>query len=54
MKSIIKKCPECRSYTLESTCKKCGTQTVSTLPPRFSPEDRFAKYRIKVLYGKDR
>jgi H/ACA ribonucleoprotein complex subunit 3 len=37
---------------MEEKCPKCGEPTVSTLPPRFSPQDRFGKYRIKVMYGK--
>jgi len=53
MKSLIKKCFKCGLYTLEDICPKCGGQTFSSLPPRFSPEDKYGKYRIKLLYGKE-
>jgi len=45
MRSIMKKCPVCGRYTMEDECPVCGERTVSPLPPRFSPEDRYGKYR---------
>jgi H/ACA ribonucleoprotein complex subunit 3 len=53
MKSLIKKCGKCNIYTLEDKCPKCGNDTISSLPPRFSPEDKYGKYRIRLLYGKE-
>ena len=45
MKSLIRKCPECRRYTLKKACPICGNHTVMSIPPRFSPEDPRGKYR---------
>ncbi len=46
--SNIKTCPDCRDYTLKDECQKCGAGVVSPHPPRFSPEDRYGKYRRKL------
>ncbi len=53
MRSIMKKCGSCGSYTLEDSCKKCGGMAISVIPPRYSPQDRYGKYRMKMLYGKE-
>ena len=45
MKTKIMKCFECDRYTLKNECDVCGTSTTMTCPPRFSPEDRYGKYR---------
>jgi H/ACA ribonucleoprotein complex subunit 3 len=41
----MKKCPSCKIYTFKDTCPKCSERTVSTEPPRYSPEDKYGKYR---------
>ncbi|RLF71172.1 MAG: RNA-protein complex protein Nop10 [Thermoplasmata archaeon] len=55
MRSKIKRCPSCRMYTLKDICPRCNQSTVSTFPPRFSPEDRWGEYRrrekLKRLKG---
>ncbi|HOT06060.1 MAG: Ribosome biogenesis protein Nop10 [Methanosaeta sp. PtaB.Bin039] len=45
MRSKILRCPACDSYTLKEICPNCGTATRGTRPARFSPEDRYGKYR---------
>jgi H/ACA ribonucleoprotein complex subunit 3 len=45
----MKKCPICKIYTFKEKCPKCEGKTVSIQPPRFSPEDRFGKYRRKAM-----
>jgi len=45
---LIKKCPVCGRYTLEDYCPVCKSRTKSAHPPRFSPEDRYVKYRIQL------
>jgi len=45
MHTLIRKCPNCGRYTLKEKCPVCGESTVEALPPRFSPEDRYGKYR---------
>lgn len=37
-------------YTLKDKCEKCGT-TRTAHPPKFSFEDKYAKYRRKVKFG---
>ncbi len=41
----IYKCLKCNEYTLKEKCPRCGSETVRPLPPRFSPEDRYGKWR---------
>ncbi|MEM0129917.1 MAG: RNA-protein complex protein Nop10 [Thermoplasmatales archaeon] len=53
MKTLILKCPKCGNYTMNARCPVCGSATISSLPPRFSPQDRFGKYRMRILYGKE-
>lgn len=43
----IFKCPKCKRYTLEKECNFCKVTTESSKPPKYNPEDRFQKYRIK-------
>jgi H/ACA ribonucleoprotein complex subunit 3 len=41
----------CGKYTLkQELCPYCGGKVISPHPPKFSPEDRYAKYRRKILY----
>ncbi|MBI1971884.1 MAG: nucleolar RNA-binding Nop10p family protein [Candidatus Aenigmarchaeota archaeon] len=40
-------------YTLKETCPKCGSKTRSVHPMKFSPEDRYGKYRRAANYTSD-
>ncbi|MCU0798490.1 MAG: RNA-protein complex protein Nop10 [Candidatus Thermoplasmatota archaeon] len=51
MRSRIKRCNDCRTYTLKDQCPKCGLAVINTFPPRYSPEDRYGKYRRMARYG---
>ncbi len=51
MKCGIKKCPSCKAYTMEGACPKCGAKAECSHPPKFSFEDKYAKYRRQELYG---
>ena len=42
-------CPNCCIYTLKNICPKCGQQTINPHPPRYSPQDKWGKYRRKFL-----
>ena len=48
MKTEILKCPKCLEYTLEKSCPKCNLKTLSPIPARFSPEDKYGVYRRKA------
>jgi H/ACA ribonucleoprotein complex subunit 3 len=51
MKGHIKKCANCGKYTLKTVCPVCNLETISPHPHRFSPEDRFGKYRRALKKG---
>ena len=40
----ILKCKNCKKYGLEESCS-CGSIKERVTPPKFSPEDKYAKYR---------
>jgi H/ACA ribonucleoprotein complex subunit 3 len=41
----ILKCANCGAYTLKESCMRCGGVTNRVRPAKFSPEDRYGKYR---------
>jgi H/ACA ribonucleoprotein complex subunit 3 len=45
MSGRIRHCSADNLYTLSPTCPKCGRPTAIAHPARFSPDDRFGKYR---------
>ncbi|MCY0859251.1 MAG: RNA-protein complex protein Nop10 [Sulfolobaceae archaeon] len=51
MKWKLRKCPKCGTYTLKDVCPICSTPTIIPHPPRFSPEDKYVKYRIENKKG---
>lgn len=56
MKSSLRKCPECGRYTVKEECQTCLCATVTAHPPRYSPEDKYGKYRrtaIQEEYGEN-
>jgi len=44
----ISKCNKCNIYTLKPECPKCKAKTISIKPAKFSPEDKYGKYRRKA------
>lgn len=50
MKSLIRKCNSCNKYTLKLSCPTCGVETKTPHPPKFSPDDRYARYRLRERY----
>jgi H/ACA ribonucleoprotein complex subunit 3 len=43
---LLRKCTVCNSYTLrKDRCPYCGGTVRVPHPPRFSPEDKYGKYR---------
>ena len=45
MRFQLRKCPECEEYTLKDICKKCDQSTKSVHPAKFSPDDKYLRYR---------
>ncbi len=35
-------CGLCKKYTLLSVCPSCGAAALNVVPPKYSPDDRFA------------
>jgi len=46
MKDILQ-CKDCGTYTMKEKCS-CGGTAVLIIPPKFSPEDKYASYRRKA------
>jgi len=47
MKHILK-CKSCGTYTIKSVCPECGKEAVTPVPAKYSPDDKYGKYRRKV------
>ncbi len=48
----MRKCVSCSEYTLKE--EHCGAASISAHPPKFNPNDPYAKYRRKekgILHG---
>jgi H/ACA ribonucleoprotein complex subunit 3 len=45
VKTLLRKCLSCREYTLREQCLKCGGATFMPMPAKYSPEDKYGKYR---------
>jgi len=45
MKKEVLKCPKCKTYTFKDTCPSCSTTTTTPKPARYSPLDKWGKYR---------
>ncbi|MCQ1539144.1 RNA-protein complex protein Nop10 [Methanocalculus taiwanensis] len=48
MRGRMRRCTEDGTYTLSQQCKVCGRPTKPVHPPRFSPQDRYGKYRRQM------
>jgi H/ACA ribonucleoprotein complex subunit 3 len=46
---LLKRCDQCGSYTLKrSVCPYCGGGLRVPHPPKFSPDDKYLKYRMAL------
>lgn len=48
MKTLIRRCASCGLYTLKPICKKCGNETEPAIPPKFSPDDKYALLKARA------
>ena len=46
----MRSCSVCGAYTLDE--RHCANPTASPHPPKYSPEDKYAKYRREKLSQK--
>lgn len=51
-KPLMRRCLACGVYTLKRQCSRCGgADTKSAHPARFSPDDKYARYRLAERYA---
>jgi H/ACA ribonucleoprotein complex subunit 3 len=50
VKSLLHRCTKCGKYTLSEKCPSCGGAAVTAHPARYSPDDRYARYRSPLAY----
>ncbi len=50
MRFLIRRCTGCSSYTLAGDCPKCKGDTRSAHPAKFSPDDKYMRYRLAKRY----
>ncbi len=48
----LRKCAKCISYTFKEICYKCDSETENPHPPKYSPEDKFGKYRRAAIQNR--
>jgi H/ACA ribonucleoprotein complex subunit 3 len=41
----MRKCTVCKVYTFKATCPKCNGKSINPEPPKYSPENKYGKYR---------
>ena len=51
MRFLLRKCSKCFHYTLKEKCPKCGEETNSAHPAKFSPDDKYMRYRLAERYN---
>ncbi|MFB3887851.1 MAG: RNA-protein complex protein Nop10 [Candidatus Bathyarchaeia archaeon] len=46
---LLRRCTKCRSYTLKrDICPRCGGAVRIPHPAKFSPDDKYLKYRLAL------
>jgi H/ACA ribonucleoprotein complex subunit 3 len=46
---MIRKCTACGQYTLhQDACPRCGGQLRNPHPAKFSPDDRYSRFRLAL------
>ncbi len=50
MRYQIRRCSRCRAYTMKALCPKCRGDTLSVHPAKFSPDDKYMRYRLAERY----
>ncbi|MCK4497925.1 RNA-protein complex protein Nop10 [Candidatus Bathyarchaeota archaeon] len=49
---LLRKCEKCNQYTLSvSVCPYCKSKVHIPHPAKFSPDDKYARYRIALKEG---
>jgi len=46
---LLRKCVKCEQYTLKKdVCPRCGSGVHIPHPAKFSPDDKYLKYRVAM------
>ena len=49
MKGMLRKCTSCGAYTLkQDSCPRCGGSLRIPHPSKFSPHDRYSRFRLAL------
>ena len=51
MRFQLRKCSKCSHYTLKTKCPECGEDTKSVHSAKFSPDDKYMRYRLAERYS---
>jgi H/ACA ribonucleoprotein complex subunit 3 len=51
MRFQLRKCIKCYNYTLKEKCPRCNEDTISAHPAKFSPDDKYMRYRLAERYN---
>jgi H/ACA ribonucleoprotein complex subunit 3 len=51
LRSLLYRCPRCSKYSMEVVCPMCGGATAPAAPARYSPDDKYARYRSPLAYA---
>ena len=51
MRFQLRKCNKCEKYTLKLKCPSCKNETISAHPAKFSPDDKYIRYRLAERYN---
>jgi H/ACA ribonucleoprotein complex subunit 3 len=51
MKCQLRKCQRCNRYSLKEKCSLCNQETISAHPAKFSPDDKYMRYRLAERYN---
>ncbi len=51
MRFLLRKCVKCNQYTLKEKCPRCNEETISAHPAKFSPDDKYMRYRLAERYN---
>jgi len=52
MQTLVFQCKSCDIFTISKECPNCSSNTSNPLPPRFSPQDKYGKYRRMLKENK--
>jgi len=50
MRNLLFRCAKDSRYTMEAKCPTCGEATVMASPAKYSPDDKYARYRSPLAY----